>query len=69
MAIISVRLLRVFLGSALRMASFSAEHKAHLPDSGVKEGTTLNDIYVAGNWRNQSFLGITSGFTELLSGQ
>ena len=41
-AMISERLLRVFLGSAFIMASFSAEHKAHLPDSGVKEGTTLN---------------------------
>ena len=41
-AIISLRLLRVILGSAFNMASFSAEHKAHLPVSGVKEGTTLN---------------------------
>ena len=40
--IISERLLRVFLGSAFSMASFSAVHKAHLPASGVKEGTTLN---------------------------
>ena len=38
---ISERLLSVFLGSALRMANFSAVHKAHLPLSGVKEGTTL----------------------------
>ena len=30
---------------------------------------TRENVYVAGNWTNQSFLGITSGLTELLSGQ
>ena len=38
---ISERLLIVVFLSDLRMASFSAVHSAHLPDSGVKDGTTL----------------------------